>query len=167
MRSRVCSRQRSLLLPATRTSEKRSSYHAVLVPTIASRRHCLNGQPNTHSVRRLQPHSSTYSSTPKLHLRRRGYFPHLKLTGPERIVFCHVLPNTPQRICQILIRMCPSDSWIEVLDVYEGVSFVIEGAEAGNRLGRFGAEYLGETLDDAHEDVFAGDGWGLMPKVYC
>ena len=51
--------------------------------------------------------------------------------------------------------------------MYEGVPFVIEGAETGDCLGRFGTEYLGEAFDDAHEDVFAGDGWCLMPEIYC
>ena len=63
--------------------------------------------------------------------------------------------------------MRPADGWIEVLDVYEGVFLVIEGAETGNHLGRVGAEYFREAFDDAHEDVFAGDGGCLMPEVYC
>lgn len=51
--------------------------------------------------------------------------------------------------------------------MYEGILFVIEGAETGNRVRRFGAEYFGEAFDDAHEDVFAGYRWRLMPEVYC
>ena len=51
--------------------------------------------------------------------------------------------------------------------MYEGQFFVIEGAETGNRLGRFGAKDVGEAFDDAHEDVFTGDPWCLMPEVYC
>ena len=51
--------------------------------------------------------------------------------------------------------------------MYEGVLFVFEGAETRNRLGRTDAEYLGKAFNDGHQDVFAGDGWCLMPEVYC
>ena len=143
-----------------------SSRHAVLVPTIASGYPCLSSEPSTHRIRRVRADYPN-SSTPNLQVPCLLHFPHLKFTGPERIVFRHVFTNTPQRICQILVRVCPTDSWVEVLDVDEGVIFVSEGTEAGNRLVRIGTEYLGKAFDDGHEDVFAGDGRCLMPKVYC
>ena len=63
--------------------------------------------------------------------------------------------------------MSPAGGRVEVLDVYEGIVSVVEGAETGDRLARLGAKYFGKGFNDAHEDVFAVNARCLMPEVYC
>ena len=63
--------------------------------------------------------------------------------------------------------MSPAGGRVEVLDVYEGRVFVVEGAETGNRLAGLGAKYFGKGFNDAHEDVFVGNARCLMPDIYC
>ena len=50
--------------------------------------------------------------------------------------------------------------------MYEGVSFVPEGAETGDMIVGLGAKDFREGFDNAHEGVFARDRWCLMPEVY-
>ena len=132
---------------------------------IASRCLCLSSHASAHSIR-LPEYSPTYSPTPDLQLRGPNELPHLELTGPERIVRCHILPHTPERTGQVLIRVRPTRSGVEILHMYKGLFFVEEGAERGNRIGGFVAEYFGQGFDDAHEYVFTVYGWRLMPEVY-
>ena len=42
--------------------------------------------------------------------------------------------------------------------MYEGLSFVIEGAETGDLVAGVFSEYFGEAFDDAHEDILARNG---------
>lgn len=132
---------------------------------IASRCLCLSSHGSAHSFR-LPAHPPTDSSTSDLQFRGPNDLPHLELAGPERIVRCHILPDTPERVGQVLIRVRPTGSGVEILDMYKGLSFVVEGAERGNRIGGLVAEYFGKGLDDAHEYVFTVYGWRLMPEVY-
>ena len=113
----------------------------------------------------LVPHPPTNTPTPNLEFGRRRNIPHLKLSRPKGIERRHILAHPAEGIGHVAIRMGAADGRVEVLDVDEGVAFVVEGAEARDRVPGRVAEDLGEGFDDAHEDVFAGDGGGLVPEV--
>ena len=139
----------------------------MLIPTIASRYIRLRRHDRTYSIRLLQSHPATNASTPNLQLAPRSDLPDLKLTGPKRIVFRHVLSHTSQRAGQILKRVRPAFSRVEILHMYKGLSFVIKGAETGYCIRRSSAEDFGQGFNDAHQHVFAVYGWRLVPEVDC